>query len=155
MTRYEELINSLNSCEANNIDLLANNEYLRSRLETLQRENSQLRRQLRENCREAQILKRALDAAQFMAITHLAGQSASRGACMADGMPRSDWYWGRALLIDGRVHTGKRFTTGNIDEINEALRRAVGRYSIQGFWSLRARNQNRLWRGNGPHNQAA
>ena len=145
MTRYEELINSLNSCEANNIDLLANNEYLRSRLETLQRENSQLRRQLRENCREAQILKRALDAAQFMAITHLAGQSASRGACMADGMPQRHWYWGRALLMDARVHNGKRLTTANIDEVNEGIRRAVNRYQIQGFYSLRGRNPRCDW----------
>lgn len=145
MTRYEELISRLNSLEVENTDLLANNEYLRSRLETLQRENSQLRRQLREKSREGRILRRALDAAQFMAITHLAGQSASRGACMADGMPRRAWYWGRALLVDARCHNGRRFTTNSIDEINEGIRRAVNRYQIQGFYSLRGRNPTNDW----------
>jgi len=145
MTRYEELINRLNSLEASNIDLLAQNAYLRTRLETLEHENAQLRRQLRENCRESQILRRALDAAQFMAITHLAGQSASRAACMADGMRMRHWYWGRALLMDARVHNGKRLTTANIDEVNEGIRRAVARYSIQGFHSLRGRNPRIDW----------
>lgn len=143
--RYRDLINCLNNCEASNADLLAQGEYLRARLETLQRENTQLRRQLRENCRETQILRKALDAAQFMIVTHLAGQSASRAACVRDGMPQRAWYWGRALLVDARVHNGKRFTTANIEEINDGLRRAVGRYSIQGFYSLRGRNPRIDW----------
>ena len=145
MTRYEDLINRLNSLAGENVDLLANNEYLRARLETLQRENSQLRRQLREKSREGRILRTALDAAQFMAITHLAGQSASRAACMADGMPTRAWYWGRALLVDSRVHNGRHFTTTNLDEINDGIRRSVNRYQTQGFYSLRGRNPRQDW----------
>lgn len=145
MSRYSDMITALANCQGNNVDLLAQNEYLRARLDTLQRENSQLRRQLRESCRESQILRRALDAAQFMAICHLAGQSASRGACEADGMPQRHWYWGRALLMDARLHNGRGLTTTNMDEINEGIRRAVSRYQVQGFYSLRGRNPRCDW----------
>lgn len=145
MSRYSELTAALANCQANSVDLLAQNEYLRARLETLRRENSQLRRQLREKCRETQILRRALDAAQFMAMCHMAGQSASRDACVADGMPQRAWYWGRALLMDARLHNGRGLTTANMDEINEGIRRAVSRYQVQGFYTLRGRNPRLTW----------
>ncbi len=145
MSRYSELIAKLNNLEVENADLTANNEYLRARLETLQRENSQLRRRVREKSREGRILRTALDGAMFLAITHLAGQSTSRAACMADGMPIRAWYWARALLVDARCHNGRRFTTNDMEEINEGIRRAVNRYQTQGFYSLRGRNPRQDW----------
>ena len=147
MGRYQELINKLADCQGENIDLVSQNEYLKSRVVILQRENAMLRRQLREASRDTQILKRALDAAQYMTIMHVAGRPISLLECMSDGMPRSDWYWGRALLIDSRVHNGKRITNDNVEEINACISRSVSRYTAQGFWSLKARNPNRLWRG--------
>ena len=147
MGRYQELIGKLQDCQDENIDLVSQNEYLKSRVTILQRENAMLRRQLREASRDTQILKRALDAAQYMIVMHVAGRTISLLECMSDGMPRSDWYWGRALLMDSRCHNGRRITNDNVDEINACVRRSIGRYTIQGFWSLKARNPNRLWRG--------
>lgn len=145
LSRYQQMIAALDSCQGENADLLAKNEYLRGRVEVLQRENAQLRRKLRERSREGQILRRALDAAQFMIVCHLAGQSYSRDACMADGMPLRAWYWGRALLRDSRIHNGKSITTDDIEELNRAIERSVERYQIQGFHSLRGRNPRVDW----------
>ncbi|MEZ4672792.1 MAG: hypothetical protein R2932_00915 [Caldilineaceae bacterium] len=44
-----------------------------------------------------------------------------------------EWYWGRALLMDARLHNGRDFTTGNIEEINAGISRTVNRYHVQGF----------------------
>lgn len=147
MGRYQELIQTLRDAQSANIDLLAEREHLRARAEKLSKENSRLRRQLRESSRDAQILRRAVDAAQYLAMMHLAGQPISRAVCTADGMKRSEWYWGRALLRDAGVHDGQEFTTDNIEAINAGIGRAVSCYRAQGIGALRSGNPNRLWRG--------
>lgn len=144
-SRYQQVLAALDSCQAENADLLAKNTFLRAKVETLQRENAQLRRRLREKSREAQILSRALDGARFMVFCHIGGQSYSRQSCMDDGMSLRTWYWARALLRDARVHNGKTITTDDPEEISRAIERTVNRYEVQGFYSLRGRNPRIDW----------
>ena len=108
-------------------------------------ENAELRQRLRESCRESRQLKTALDAAQYLILSHITGDPTSRDECIADGMPRSHWYWGRALLMDSRIHDGRNFLTDNPKQIHAAIDRALSRYRVQGLWSMRIRNRQLDW----------
>ncbi len=144
-SKYQMVLNALRACRTENEHLTATNEHLRARLEVMQEENAKLRQKLRESCRESRQLKTALDAAHYLVLSHLAGDPTSRDECIADGMPRSHWYWGRALLMDSRVHNGREFVTNNADEINAAISRSLSRYRVQGLLSMRIRNRQLEW----------
>lgn len=148
MTRsnYQTVLAALDNCRDESTHLLAKIEHLRTQVEALRRENAALRRKVRESSREARQIRTAVDAAQYLTLMHIMMLPTSRDECMADGMPRSHWYWARALLIDSRVHDGRRFTTSDADEIDRAISRTLNRYNVQGgIWSLRLRNAQLSW----------
>jgi hypothetical protein len=102
------------------------NASLVAKVAQLKKENHYLRRGNRI-MPHVRIVQRAYAGAQMLALWHCGGYRTGRKAAMLNGMSDRTWYAARALLMVGRVHNGRSFTTDEPSELETALLSAVKR----------------------------
>lgn len=105
----------------------------------LRAEIAKLARKLRENSYETRLIRQAEADAKLLCLLHVAGSPTSRAVIVPDVMNRGRWRRAIALLTLARVHTGRRFTSKESEEIAKAISRTVERLERDGIEPLRLR----------------
>lgn len=105
----------------------------------LRAEVAKLARKLRENTYETRLIRQAEADAKLITLLHVAGSPTSRAVIVPDVMNRGRWRRAIALLTLARVHTGRRFTSKESEEIAIAVARTIERLERDGIEPLRLR----------------
>lgn len=105
------------------------NEALTITVAKLRHENNHLRRkaQMKPNVR---IVTQSVAAARLLALWHCTGYMTGRKAAYSFGMSERTWYYARALCMVARVHDGLRFKTDDPEELENALRLAEAKATL-------------------------